>query len=534
LRKTALEDEESTFKVRIWAIKEHVSKAKKELEKPEQERKRTYSVRWIVEDRPKECSESFSTFTAAESRHMELTLAVKKGEAFHVASGLPMSEYRQEAAAKARANAAAAAARAKSCLQHFIDFMDEKWSSLKPKSRESMIRSLATAAVALTTQDGHGAPNSRDLYYVLNKYALNKNNRELQPPQQRHVAALAWAHKHSLPEAELRKEATIRLIVESLKRQPSSGGKAARNTVKNNRSKMHQVFDYLVEQEVIDLNPLENPKWKRALAAGTGSDDEGRVDRSVVANPVQVERLITKAGDYPGEGVGQLLQAFFALLYYGLMRPGEALVLREDAIVLPPEPSEGEQETGWATITFKKSNPQPHKQYTDDGKTVDDQGLKHREDGEGRTVLVPPPGVRWLRRHLKMYSISPGARLFVGRHGGKIDKTTYAAVWRWTRKEVFTAQQHSSLLAKRPYDLRHGGVSLMLNAGVDPALIAEMAGHSIDVLLKIYSKCIDGQQERAIMLVNRVLAYWKLLPPVAEPDVPEPAERLIAALQGQS
>lgn len=74
----------------------------------------------------------------------------------------------------------------------------------------------------------------------------------------------------------------------------------------------------------------------------------------------------------------------------------------------------------------------------------------------------------------------------------------------------------------------------MLNAGVDPALIAEMAGHSIDVLLKIYSKCIDGQQERAIMLVNRVLAYWKLLPPVAEPDIPEPAERLIAALQGQS
>lgn len=45
----------------------------------------------------------------------------------------------------------------------------------------------------------------------------------------------------------------------------------------------------------------------------------------------------------------------------------------------------------------------------------------------------------------------------------------------------------------RPYDLRHAGVSLRLNAGVPPTQVAEWAGHSVEVLLKIYAKVIAGQ-----------------------------------------
>jgi hypothetical protein len=47
------------------------------------------------------------------------------------------------------------------------------------------------------------------------------------------------------------------------------------------------------------------------------------------------------------------------------------------------------------------------------------------------------------------------------------------------------------------YDLRHACFSTWLNGGVQPAQVAEWAGHSVAVLLKVYAKCIDGQDQIA-------------------------------------
>ncbi len=49
-----------------------------------------------------------------------------------------------------------------------------------------------------------------------------------------------------------------------------------------------------------------------------------------------------------------------------------------------------------------------------------------------------------------------------------------------------------ALVALRPYDLRHAAISTWLNSGVPPTKVATWAGHSVDILLKIYAKCIDG------------------------------------------
>jgi hypothetical protein len=40
-------------------------------------------------------------------------------------------------------------------------------------------------------------------------------------------------------------------------------------------------------------------------------------------------------------------------------------------------------------------------------------------------------------------------------------------------------------------------VSTWLNAGVAAPKIARWAGHSVDVLLRVYAKCISGQEEDA-------------------------------------
>ncbi|RLQ03672.1 hypothetical protein EAD96_18340 [Micromonospora sp. BL1] len=57
-----------------------------------------------------------------------------------------------------------------------------------------------------------------------------------------------------------------------------------------------------------------------------------------------------------------------------------------------------------------------------------------------------------------------------------------------------TPRQVDSPLAGRPYDLRHAAVSLWLNAGVPATEVADRAGHSVDVLLKVYATCIDGAE----------------------------------------
>jgi hypothetical protein len=66
--------------------------------------------------------------------------------------------------------------------------------------------------------------------------------------------------------------------------------------------------------------------------------------------------------------------------------------------------------------------------------------------------------------------------------------------WLLDRLLALTPVQVASPLAGRPYDLRHAAVSLWPNSGVLATDVAARAGHSVDVLLKVYAKCIDGQE----------------------------------------
>jgi hypothetical protein len=61
-----------------------------------------------------------------------------------------------------------------------------------------------------------------------------------------------------------------------------------------------------------------------------------------------------------------------------------------------------------------------------------------------------------------------------------------------THEPALTPVQVASPLAARPYDLRHAAVPLWLNAGVPASGMAESAGHSVQVLLRVYAKCQIG------------------------------------------
>ena len=59
--------------------------------------------------------------------------------------------------------------------------------------------------------------------------------------------------------------------------------------------------------------------------------------------------------------------------------------------------------------------------------------------------------------------------------------------------------------ARRPYDLRHACLSTWLNGGVYPTQVAEWVGHSVDVLLRIYARCVVRQDELAKRRISEAL-----------------------------
>jgi integrase len=114
--------------------------------------------------------------------------------------------------------------------------------------------------------------------------------------------------------------------------------------------------------------------------------------------------------------------------------------------------------------------------------------------------------VKILRTHLATFGTATDGRLFRTRTDGVISGSVYAKIWKEARSYALIPDQVASPLAARPYDLRHAAVSLWLNAGVHAPEVAERAGHGIDVMLRVYAKCIDGRREIANQRIESALA----------------------------
>ena len=110
---------------------------------------------------------------------------------------------------------------------------------------------------------------------------------------------------------------------------------------------------------------------------------------------------------------------------------------------------------------------------------------------------VAPPLTRILRSHLDEFGTGPDGRVFSGIQRSELASITYRRTWDKARSAALTPAEYASQLARRVYDLRHACVSTWLNGGVPAAQVAEWAGHSVAVLLKVYAKCIDGQDQIA-------------------------------------
>ena len=110
-----------------------------------------------------------------------------------------------------------------------------------------------------------------------------------------------------------------------------------------------------------------------------------------------------------------------------------------------------------------------------------------------------------LRAHVNACGTAPDALLFRGTRSGPVGESVYGRAWHAARALALGPELAASGLARRPYDLRHAALSLWLNSGGDPAQIAVRAGHSVAVLLTVYSHCIHGRDDLLNQQIDHAL-----------------------------
>lgn len=458
--------DEVTYDARIWSV--HSYKGA---------RGTTYRLKWRVGGVRHQ--RTFPTRKLAETFRASLLVGSREGMPFHLSDGLP------------------AAMRAKqlerSWLQHAMAYVDVKWPAASARHRKGIAEALTDITLAAMRVDDRSQDQTQ-LRAALYRWAFNARARQTPVPDELEVA-MAFLERNSPPLDDLSAAGRLRAVLDRLALR-QDGTPAAASTVARKRATLNNVLEYAVELELFASNPLKKVKWKAPKATEV-------VDRRVVVNPTKARALLCAVWHQDPS-----IAAFFACMYYAGPRPAEVRALRVHDCVLP--------ESGWGQILLVASHQTSGSAWTDGATSGEDRGLKHRGVQDTRLVPAHPDLVTSLRRHLKHFETGADGLLFVartGRAGAPISPpyakpigmgTVYRA-WHRARATVLTEREVNSMLARRPYDLRHACLSTWLNAGVPPARVAEWAGHSVDVLLRVYATCVEGDDELALKRISEAL-----------------------------
>ena len=448
-----------SYDVRFWDIRVRAGK-----------RRTRYAVRWVVAGR--EFHRSFTTKAHAESRLSELRTAARKGEAFDVETGLPVSEARQR--------------NDRSWYEHSSHYVERRWPRIGGGQRRSIADTIATVTPAMLATD-RGQPDADLLRRTLYRWVGSMTQRRGGPPPEDVAEAMSWLEHSTRGMSTLADQKILDAVLDLLATR-LDGKPAAPNTIARRRSILHNMIGYAVDDGLLDVNPLARSQWMAPEAVQT-------VDPDVVINHDQARLLLTAVGRQ-GE-MGQRLVAFFGCMYYSALRPSETVPLTDAAMQLPRE--------GWGEFRLRESTPLSGARWSETGRSRDRRPLKHRPRGDVRVVPIPPPQTDLLRHHLREFDTAPDGRLFPAVRGGLLGDKMYGDIWRAARVAAFTPAEAASPLARRPYDLRHAAVSTWLNAGVNATLVAAWAGHSVQVLLQVYAKCIVGRDQIARRRIEAAL-----------------------------
>jgi len=465
------ENRRTSYDVRVW-----------EIEPYKGVKGTTYRVRWTVGGERR--GDTFKKKAQANSFRSKLLTYANDGTAFEIETGLPVPmliEQRNQQHVTS------------TWYEHAVEYADRQWPQVSPKQRASIADTLATVTPVLIRSEA-GMPNKDVLRRALSTWAFNTNARAGTVLPHDQAAALEWLKRNVLRLDELADPEVMERALKALASK-RDGTPAAANTYRRKRPVFYAALKYAVKRKHLAANQLTDDDIDFTAPKAVET-----VDPRTVPNPRQAKALIGATGEIPPSG--SALRAFFGCLYYCAMRPGEAARIRLEDFDLPGHDDALDE---WGIVYLDTSAPRVGRSWTDNGATRQARGLKHRPAGTVRPVPVPPALVQLVLAHIEQHGTTADGRLFRGHYGGEVSESTYRRVWEKARASALTAPQAASTLAKRPYDLRHACVSTWLKAGIEPKRVAEWAGHSVDVLLRIYTHCLDDGEHEARRRVQRTL-----------------------------
>lgn len=266
----------------------------------------SHRVRWKAGTH--EWRRAFRSAAQADVFRGELLAAARKGEAFSLATGEPVSWQRSQPGS--------------GWYEFACAYVDMKWDIASAKYRRAIAQALASATVVMVANT-RGKPDSRSLRRALINWGYNTKQRAAAPEDVANI--LAWLDGNTSQVKELADPAlTRRLLTAATSRL--DGTRAAATSVRRNRAVLLNALEYAVELKVLEENPLKHVKWRAPQIAH-------EVDRQVVVNPAQARALL--AAVRVQQPSGPRLVAFFGVLYYSGLRPEEAVGLRRRDVELP-------------------------------------------------------------------------------------------------------------------------------------------------------------------------------------------------------
>ncbi|WP_100448825.1 tyrosine-type recombinase/integrase [Glycomyces xiaoerkulensis] len=440
--------------------------------------KKTHTVRWTVEGEPKR--KPFHSKAAADGFKAELVAAHRNGEKFDAATGLPQSMLRTNSDLR--------------WYEFALKYSEMRWPRIGGRQRQSIAEGLSDATLALL-ESGKQRPSDSEIRAALKQWAFGDRLHGDQVPEE-HAAAIAWLEEHTVEMAAFEDEedgpGLIRGLLDHLSLR-QDGARASANYAKRRRSTINTAMEYAVEIRVLRSNPFGTVSW-------TVEHSDDSIDPAVVPNHDQVARLLSAVGQL-GK-LGERMETFFAIMGYAGMRPEEVIALHRGDFELP---AEGDEDA-FGEFRLRRAEPHAKARYNDDRtQRRDRRRLKHRSEKSIRIAPMHPLLAKRIRGHIDKHGYGSGGRLFVGPKGAVPSQESYGRVWQKAREKALTPKELERGLAAVPYNLRHACVSGWLAAGVEVAQVAEWAGHSIETLLRVYAKCLDGSARRAERRILDVL-----------------------------
>ncbi len=267
----------------------------------------TYKVRWAVGK--KRFKNPFKTAALAESFRSDLVAAARKGEAFRLGDGLPVS-----------------LARSNSDLGWYdfaCAFVDMKWPRAAATTRRTHAEAMTAVTVAMLA-DKRGKPDDKLIRKALSRWGFNTAQRQSNCPEEVQTA-LRWVKNHTHNVSALREPELLRSVLDALALR-LDGVPGAPSVVSRRRKILITAMGYAVELGLLECNPIPALKW-------TPPKTSHVIDRRRVANPVQARTLLNSVREQRRSG--PRLVAFFGCLYYAALRPEEAVSLAKHNLSLP-------------------------------------------------------------------------------------------------------------------------------------------------------------------------------------------------------